>query len=454
MHESTLTWQDGRRHDLSPAVPSRAGGRVDLLERPHRRQAGVPAPDATPDTFTPIHVVMLNSCPLDAAFSAPSVTVYCGDSVRVLRSMPAGSVDSVVCDPPYAIAPVGDVSAAFAVGPEDDPVETCVVCGAGSPADGLQCCGACLTDLEVDAFAASGMLGQQSQNWHESATHSRGYADNDARQFGRWCVLWARECLRVLKPGGNLVAFGGTRTWHRLAVAIEDAGFEIRDSLAWLYATGFPKSLDVPAALAAHAKRHGAVAGVSGSAVSSGVGADWAGWGTALKPAHEPMVLARKPLDGTVARTVRVHGTGAINIDGGRLGGGRWPSNVFMDVQQAGVLDGGLSDRPSRFFRVAKPDQSERVSVDGVTHPTVKPLALMQELVRLVTPPGGVCLDPFAGSGTTVEACLLEGFESVAVERDAKYLPLIRYRVDRRTDPVAAIRSADPSDLGLFELFD
>lgn len=251
----------------------------------------------------------------------------------------------------------------------------------------------------------------------------------------------------------------------------------------------------------------------------------WQGWGTALKPAFEPVVVARKPLVGTVAANVLAHGTGALNIDAcripgevpsvpqpvygvkadgvtnfgsgvGRNGqmssapGGRWPTNVVLDDSQAAELDqqsGEDTSRPqgrpsvgtvkptdstdfsgvnsgvgytdsggaSRFFPTfryeAKAPKSERPKVNGVAHPTVKPLDLMRWLVRLVTPPGGTVLEPFAGSGTTVEACIVEGFHCIAIEREADYLPLIMQRVNRRTDPVAYIKEAG-DDLGLFSL--
>ncbi|AEL98113.1 DNA methylase [Mycobacterium phage Eureka] len=319
--------------------------------------------------------------------------------------------------------------------------------------------------------------------------------------------MW-EQCLRVLKPGGHLLAFGGSRTWHRLASAIEDAGFEIRDSIAWLYGSGFPKSLDVSKAIdkAAGAEREvletipdrwagkGSVFqrslqapadSVNITAPATEAARQWQGWGTSLKPSFEPVVVARKPLVGTVAANVLEHGTGALNIDACRVdseprrienyastgpqgcmshghGGGeghagrertarietagRWPTNVVLDEAAAGALDAGTlygdSGGASRFFPVfkyqAKAPTKERpsyVNEDGnkVAHSTVKPLALMRWLVKLVTPPGGVVLDPFAGSGTTVEACLLEKFRCIAIENEPDYIPLIEQRLERST---------------------
>ena len=407
--------------------------------------------------------------------------------------------------------------------------------------------------------------------------------------------LWA-EVLRVLKPGGHLLAFGGTRTYHRMTVAIEDAGFEIRDSLHWLYGSGFPKSLDVSKAIdkAAGAERPREDpqrrAEPSAAIAASGFGADgwapqvkeaatedaarqWEGWGTALKPAHEPIVVARKPLVGTVAGNVLAHGTGALNIDGCRVAmgdeydptkvqrqqskgdgaidgafgagalvgteiptykpDGRWPANlVFTHAAECGEacaegcpvaeLDGqsgvsksgaagtkgssgfaggydgdysvpyGDTGGASRFFTVtewdpiadvapfryvAKPSKRERnAGLDGLPernredqsswvrecgtcgcrftdpttsrpkcehddviytapsptknhHPTVKPVALMRWLVRLVTPPGGTVLDPFAGSGTTLAVATLEHFDAIGIELTADYLPIINGRI-------------------------
>jgi site-specific DNA-methyltransferase (adenine-specific) len=349
----------------------------------------------------------------------------------------------------------------------------------------------------------------------------------DAQGVAYDCALW-REVLRVLKPGGHLLAFGGTRTYHRLACAIEDAGFEIRDSIHWLYGSGFPKSLDVSKAIdkAAGAERPRTEpqrrTNPSNAIATSGFGADgwapqvnkaatpeaarWEGWGTALKPAHEPVVVARKPLAGTVAANVLAHGTGALNVDGCRVGTGgdkgvwpitdrrhddvaytlaptptdnsqgRWPANVVLDPGAAEVLDRQSGDDEagaSRFFTVAgftdadltsfryvaKPDRAERnAGLDGNFHPTVKPLDLMRWLVRLVTPPGGTVLDPFAGSGTTLAAAVLEGFDVVGIELTADYLPLIEGRVrwaeaEARFGPVTGPTKVR-KDVGAPTLFD
>lgn len=284
----------------------------------------------------------------------------------------------------------------------------------------------------------------------------------------------------VMKPGAHLLAFGGTRTFHRLTVAIEEAGFEIRDCLMWLYGSGFPKSLDVSKAIdgAAGAERDKQAIGSDGvkrgpRAMAPGEAARtaiqtmsepatdaarrWQGWGTALKPAWEPIILARKPLEGTVAANVEKHGTGAINVEACRLPGGRWPANVLLDEETAGTFEG------SRFFYTAKISRSEREAGvwhlppgaredvtgrkpesagqkharSGMTrqgairnlHPTVKPVDLMRWLVRLVTPPGGRVLDPFAGSGSTGIAAILEGARFMGIEQSPEYAEIARARI-------------------------
>lgn len=361
--------------------------------------------------------------------------------------------------------------------------------------------------------------------------------------------LW-RECLRVLKPGGHILAFSGSRTYHRMAVAIEDAGFEIRDQIMWVYGSGFPKSLDVSKAID---KQAGAQREVVGSREVWGRGAErfadigedipvngnasipvttpataeaekWEGWGTALKPAHEPIVLARKPLIGTVANNVLQHGTGALNIDRCRIeaqdsfGGGakatsgfvdgyendgwtpgsplgRWPANLIHDgsdevlelfpdtpstgngtrtgyrrgggngnsVGLAGVkyavdgyADGGSA---ARYFYCAKANKRDRnEGLDHFTpqreadrphdnlpggdnprnrtnnprlnhHPTVKPTELMRYLCRLITPPNGIILDPFTGSGSTGKAAILEHFQFIGIEQQPDYITIAQARI-------------------------
>jgi site-specific DNA-methyltransferase (adenine-specific) len=460
-----------------------------------------------------------------SVYEGHGVTLHHGDCLDVLRTLPDASVDSVVTDPPYGLEFMGKEWDRFGA----------------------------VTETATEDTDAS----HPFRNGTQRVRFGEGRAATAA--FGAWCEPWAAECLRVLRPGGHLLAFGGTRTWHRLACAVEDAGFEVRDSIAWLYGSGFPKSLDVSKAIdkAAGAERessgdrgntacayldrgdacpgHGdAGQSMSGATVhrlptapATDAAREWAGWGTALKPAFEPVVVARKPLAGTVAANVLEHGTGALNVDGCRIGngddrtnggatgkrvdpdegymgswsaasdglarptGGRWPANVVLDESQAAALDeqsgesvtprtvtrgaslsgkdgatarsGGAMERredvmchgdsggASRFFYVAKADASERPRVNGTAHPTVKPLDLMRWLVRLVTPPGGTVLEPFAGSGTTVEACIVEGFQCIAIEKGEEYLPLITQRIHRQRNPVEAIRQTG-DDLGLFEL--
>lgn len=291
--------------------------------------------------------------------------------------------------------------------------------------------------------------------------------------------IWT-ECLRVLKPGGHLLSFAGTRTHHRMAVNIEDAGFEIRDMIAWVYGSGFPKSMDVSKAIdkaagvdredkfeGAFERRAGPTGNkrcekcgkwlVSGSPCKCPRPQDEPvtdsarqrqGWGTALKPALEPITVARKPLIGTVVENVLTHGTGALNIDGCRVGSevlpeitegqakigtferglmvtpertGRWPANLIHD-------GGECFGEQSRFFYCAKASKKDRD--ENNNHPTVKPTDLMRYLCRLVTPPGGIILDPFMGSGSTGKAAKLEGFDFIGIERDESYFHIAKARIE------------------------
>lgn len=330
-------------------------------------------------------------------------TLYNDDCLEVLKGMSDESIDSVVTDPPYGISFMG-------------------------------------------------------KGW-----------DYDVPKVEIWS-----ECLRVLKPGGHLLAFAGTRTQHRMAVAIEDAGFEIRDMIAWVYGSGFPKSRNLRG--------------------------EWQGFGTALKPSLEPVTMARKPLVGSVAENVVQYGTGVLNIDKCRITSegedfsnlkgrplmkinncrtddeslhgaaqqealrklqelGRWPANLIHDgsdevmglfpqTAQSSPFTGsgatrnvlsssgceytgtGYSDSGSaaRFFYVPKASRADRG--EGNDHPTVKPTDLMAYLCRLVTPPGGVVLDPFLGSGSTGKAAMLEGFKFIGIEREVSYFSIAEARIE------------------------
>lgn len=328
----------------------------------------------------------------------PPWTLLHGDSLHALTELPTDSVDAVVCDPPYGISFNG-------------------------------------------------------QTWDGPAIHAAARAGRTHRlspgeAFEAWTGAWAQECLRLLRPGGHFAAFGAPRTFHRLCCGVEDAGFELRDVLLWLYGTGMPKSRRLPG-----------------------------GRGTALKPAYEPVLLARKKPEGPVERNLGLHGTGALNIDGCRVEG-RWPANVLLSHHPAcsparchrhcptQVIDeaaasgrqqaGGLQSA-SRLFYCPKASRRERnagcdqlpqheldlfpnAHGDGKqpaaaanAHPTVKPLGVMRWLVRLVAPEGGLVLDPFCGSGSTGCAAVLEDRRFLGIEREAEYVAVARARLEHWT---------------------
>lgn len=366
--------------------------------------------------------------------------IICGDSLEVLKDFEDNYFDSVVTDPPYGLSFMG-------------------------------------------------------KSW-----------DYDVPQVELW-----KEVYRVLKPGGHILSFAGSRTYHRMAVNIEDAGFEIRDMLGWLYGSGFPKSHNIGKAVDKLQGNEREVIGdrkvlnMNGGNykntfdktdkhfdITKG-NSKWEGWGTSLKPAHEPIVMARKPFNTSVAENVLTHGTGGINIDECRVGTevlkehissktaggerigqikagmvtpervGRFPANIIHDGSEE-VLE--VFEESSRFFYCAKASKAERnmgcddldykyyaagnqaqaelkkgnlefnanhsfgkVSKSKNNHPTVKPIKLMEYLIRLVTPKEGIVLEPFAGSGTTLIACKQQGFNYIGIEREQEYCDIAEARL-------------------------
>ncbi len=289
-----------------------------------------------------------------------------------------------------------------------------------------------LPDACVDALVTDPPYGIEIAAWDgpaiRQAVRRKGERLSAGEAFERWTTRWATECCRVLKPGGHAVIFGSPRVFHRLVSGVEAGGLEVRDQLLWLYGTGVPKSRQLGKGLS-----------------------------TSLKPGYEPILLARKPLQGTTLRNLDEWGTGALNIDAARIGEERyWPANIALshapsctqfgcsDGCPVGQLDSTRPDLlPSRLFFCAKASRAEREagceqlppsSVPIYTgkrhsprlrhnpHPTVKPIELMRWLVRLVTPPNGLVLDPFTGSGTTGIAAVMENRMFLGLEREAPFV--------------------------------
>lgn len=354
------------------------------------------------------------------------------DCLKALPQLDAESVHAVITDPPYGIN-----------------------------FNGMGWDGAAITALARSDLAAREKLGTPGRSRGGSAFGSPSsyagaydFTPRGMQAFQTFSARWTRECLRVLKPGAHLAAFASPRTAHRLACGLEEAGFEVRDVLMWLHGQGFPKSQPLPS---------------------------HPGWGTALKPAYEPIILARKPLAATTEQNLTRHRTGALHIDPCRIHEpegrrprrgpaharsasphGRWPANLCLSHGASCTERRCTPDCPisrlghhARFFYCPKTSRRERDAgcqqlarrtiqtfqigahnehkaeacpVANI-HPTVKPIELMRWLVRLLTPPGGLVLDPFAGSGSTGAAAVLEGVRFHGIEREADYVPIARARL-------------------------
>jgi len=401
-----------------------------------------------------------------------------GNCIEVLKTLPENTIDSIVTDPPYGLEFMGEEW--------DAPWKKSEV-------------------VEVTDKSTNGIF--HDKGFSHGIRFSRGLVE--MQEFQKWCESWAKEAYRVLKPGGYILAFGGSRTYHRLAGGIEDAGFEIRDQIMWVYGSGFPKSMNI--SLTMDKK------GIDSS--------EWEGWGTALKPAHEPIVMARKPLEGTVVDNLLTWRVGGINIDASRVPGepvpinkleewsgfgqkiepdykqemntsGRFPANFIHDGSDEVVelfprakggaypavrgksdigafAQGGThKDKPNqarvmgddgsaaRFFYCAKANSKDRnegldnfqseqpdlfnngdnfgdedsgnkdSSKKKNIHPTVKPTELMRYLVKLVTPPEGTVLDPFAGSGSTGKAAVLDNYKFIGIEMNKEYVAIAKARIE------------------------
>jgi site-specific DNA-methyltransferase (adenine-specific) len=371
--------------------------------------------------------------------------LYLGECSEILKNFPDNSVDSIVTDPPYGLSQ------------EPNPMEV----------------------------LSSWLKGEDYSH------NKKGFMQKGWDAFVPNPSIW-KECLRVLKPGGHLVAFAGSRTYDYTCLSIRLAEFEIRDQIMWVYSSGFPKSHNISKAIDKS----------SGTFNAEEISNRWDGWGTALKPAHEPIVLARKPIEEkTVVSNVMKYGTGAININDNRIplqsgvddsqirvinrnfiengeaqnwgmntsksdnpqvvsSDGRFPANLIHDgseevlehfpytksgLMKQHITGGeynvygkmyprdvethGDEGSAARFFYCAKTSPKER-NLGGVEnkHPTVKPISLMQHLIKLITPKGGIVLDPFMGSGTTGIAAILSGFEFIGVEMDESYFEIAQLR--------------------------
>lgn len=357
--------------------------------------------------------------------------VSVGDSHDVLKELPDNSIDSVVTDPPYGLS----------------------------------------KEPDIEEVLSKWLAGE------DYVHKGNGFMGKSWDSFVPGPALW-REVYRTLKPGGHALVFAGTRTQDLMTIALRMAGFEVRDVIEWLYLSGFPKNMNV-------SKRFDKLVGVQGEVIgeyqytrnnggswtehatrgsmfeaqdrviqitapASDLAKQWEGWGTQLKPSHEPVILVRKPLEANVCDTVARYGTGAIHIDACRIGDekpapgsvvpGRFPCNsVTLDEGQFysdhfNVSPDYCSKKASKKDRnsdwkgnvIELPTVSEGL---GNFHPTVKPTALMRWLVRLITPPQGIVLDPFCGSGTTATAAKAEGFHFVTIEREENYAEIAKARV-------------------------
>ena len=484
-----------------------------------------------------------------------NIDLRLGDCIEILKTLPDNSVDSIVTDPPYGIG--------FMNKEWDDPQKHKE-----------------LIDRETKRSQERFEEGKSPVKGGFSKGVQPGLPIGGAKEgrwFQEWCELWAKECFRVLKPGGHMLSFSAPRTYHRMATAFEDSGFQIRDQIMWVFGSGFPKSHNIGKAIDKIQGNEREVVGKKENKINLNATkegdksfyenawnnkdyidleitkgqSDWEGWGTALKPAHEPICMARKPLsEKSIALNVLKHGTGGINIDDCRIGTedklgrefkvggqtlgagqyglndgrktkptnnlegtyhdntkglGRFPANIMFDEEAGKILDeqSGVSksqkrkpeyNKPtehtntytpkasdyrddntysdtggaSRFFycpKVSKKERDMNMTCDvkeqssiGSTyagnqtsskiggnpdkptepkknnHPTVKPIALMEYLIKLVTPKGGIVLEPFMGSGSTGIAAKNLGMSFIGIEKEEEYFEIAKQRINGKQE--------------------
>jgi DNA modification methylase len=439
--------------------------------------------------------MITNYIPIVCTDNCLPIMLYAGDCLPIMRSFREdNSYNAIITDPPYGLSDI-------------------------SSADTIQA---------ITAWASGD---------RERVPDGKGFMGNKWDRFVPPPAVWD-ECYRLLKPGGYMAVFAGSRTADLMGLSIRIAGFEMRNTITWMYGNGFPKSLDIGKAID---KAAGAIRNVVGKyqppngkiwnlandtatpggdkttmgafnvrSASMGITApatedakQWNGWGTALRPAGEPIIVARKPFPGTVTANVLQHGTGGINIDGCRIGTntptwkdqtGRWPANVVLSHTvwcdethcedgcpiaeldtQSRISENGLAVQrnransneantngiyssrshdadmdhgfngtggASRFFNTfryqAKAPKSERPTINGKSHPTVKPQALIEWLITLFVSEGGLLIDPFAGSGTTGAAAKKLGHPAVLIEKEKEYQPHIHHKLGITSGEVAS----------------
>ena len=360
-----------------------------------------------------------------------------GNSLDLLKTLEDNSVDAIVTDPPYGLSQhsQGDI---------------------------------------VNALTA----------WLAGEEYTHGKAGFMGKAWDAFVPspMLFKECYRVLKHGGHILCFASSRTQDLMSLSIRLAGFEMRDACLWLYGSGFPKGQNIGKAVDKELgnnrqvlSNNGIVRKAGGSFVSPNEGlreytkgnSEWEGWNTNLKPAYEPIILARKPLDGTVVNNVLKHGVGGLNVDACRVGAsendlkglyratrennserswkntskqiiqnpivlekGRYPANIILDGSDS--VEALFPNETQRFFYHAKASKADRdEGINGLnSHPTVKPTQLMRYLVKLVTPQGGLVLDPFMGSGSTGKACMLEGMRFIGMELSEEYVNIAEARIE------------------------